>query len=63
MINTGWLTTMKETFQVLEKIALLTKESRPDGNLKKQLTHINLQLQRLECLCLLFLMSTWILKI
>jgi superfamily I DNA/RNA helicase/mRNA-degrading endonuclease RelE of RelBE toxin-antitoxin system len=61
MLDTGWLTTMKETFQaewlalppkeshqVLEKINLLTKDPRPDGNLKKQLTHINRQLHRLE---------------
>ena len=61
MTNTGWLTTMKETFQtewlalppkeahqVLEKITLLTRDPHPDGNLKKQLTHINRQLHRLE---------------
>src|SRR5271165_3243097 len=61
MINTGWLTTIKDTFQIewlalppkeahqiLEKINLLTKDPRPDGNLKKQLTHIDRRLHRLE---------------
>jgi len=60
-MSTGWLTTLKPTFQtewlalppkeshqVLEKIALLTKDPHPDGKLKKQLTHINRQLHRLE---------------
>ncbi|MFL5664571.1 MAG: 3'-5' exonuclease [Ktedonobacteraceae bacterium] len=60
-MNITWLTTTKPTFQtewlalppkeahqVLEKIAFLTKDPRPDGNLKKQLTKIDRRLYRLE---------------
>lgn len=60
-MNTTWLTTTKPTFQtewlalppkeahqILEKIAYLTKDPRPDGNLKKQLTKIDRRLHRLE---------------
>lgn len=60
-MSAEWLTTMKPTFQtewlalppkvahqVLEKIHLLTQNPLPDGNLKKQLTHINREVYRLE---------------
>jgi superfamily I DNA/RNA helicase/mRNA-degrading endonuclease RelE of RelBE toxin-antitoxin system len=60
-MNITWLTTTKPTFQtewlalppkeahqILEKIAYLTKDPRPDGNLKKQLTRIDRRLHRLE---------------
>lgn len=60
-MSTDWLTTMKPTFQiewlalppkvshqVLEKINLLTKDPLPDGNIKKQLIHINREIYRLE---------------
>ncbi|GCE12482.1 3'-5' exonuclease [Tengunoibacter tsumagoiensis] len=60
-MTTSWLTTTKPTFQtewlalppkeahqILEKIAYLTKDPHPDGNLKKQLTKIDRRLHRLE---------------
>ncbi|EFH84792.1 UvrD-helicase domain-containing protein [Ktedonobacter racemifer] len=60
-MSSEWLTTMKPTFQtewlalppkiahqILEKIHYLTQDPLPDGDLKKQLTHNNRDVYRLE---------------
>lgn len=61
-MSTGWLTTMKPTFQtewlalppktshqVLEKIGLLAQDPWPDGKIKKKLKHFGGKLHRLRC--------------
>lgn len=60
-MSSEWLITIKPTFQtewlalppkiahqILEKIHYLTQDPLPDGDLKKQLTHINRDIYRLE---------------